>query len=608
MPFNPSSLATYSQKPGIYLMRSKSGAVLYVGKAKNLKSRLKQYFQKGGDGRSMIPFLISKVEAIETIVTTSEEEALVLENNLIKQHRPRYNILYRDDKSYICLSINTKHTWPTVKIKRSHKTTKKKGERLFGPYPGPFAARAALKEIYRYFKLRQCSDRELASRKRPCILYDMGRCPAPCVGLISEEEYGLQVKRAESFLKGERKDLINHLQTEMEKASEALAFEKALALQRQIKDLEKMHGSKSFVENPELGSCDVIGVFRDGGALCFTTLVIRSGKLIGSEEFFVNELVSETPEATELFLMQRLMEAFDPPEEIIVRSLESSPKSLETWALGEKERPIKISMPKRGIKEKVLSLAEENAQSNYTKHQDADAKALQNAVGLGELLDISAPSFIECIDQSHLGGQGMVSAIVAFKDGKKSPQNYRRFSLRDANPGDDVGALKEALRRHYNKVSPSNLPDLLIVDGGRAQANAAAAVLLDLNISTIHVIGLAKDKSRHDKGMTAEVIFSPGSSPPLHLDPKSPLLFFLQQIRDEAHRFVITYQKKKRSRSLIKSHLDDIEGIGPKKKAALLRHFGSVATLKESSLEEITLVAGISEKDAKRIAEFFELS
>jgi len=606
MPFDAKSLATYPRGPGVYVMRSKSGAILYVGKAKNIRSRLKQYFQKGGDGRAMIPFLISKVETIETIVTTNEKEALVLENNLIKKHRPRYNILFRDDKSYICLAIDMSHPWPTVQVKRAYKTKTKKKERLFGPYPNPFSARAALNEIYRYFRLRQCSDRELQSRKRPCILYDMGRCPAPCTGLVTSDAYRTQVERATAFLRGERADLTRHLKEEMHLASERLEFEKAAELLSQIKDLEKVRAHKNFVENTGLGDCDVIGSFRLGDTLCLTTLIVRDGKLIGSEEEMAEEVAGDLFEVSELYAMQRLIGSFDPPDEIIARGFTSAPQVLEAWAHETTGRHVKISAPQRGIKARLLALAEENAKANTSKRIEESRRAEITALALAEKLGISPPGHIECIDQSHLAGQGMVSAIVSFKNGKKHTPGYRKFSLREASPGDDVGGLKEALRRHYQKVSPSQLPDLLIVDGGRAQANAAASVLTNLGISTVEVIGLAKENSRHDRGLAQEVVFLPGKAPPITLDAKSEALFFLQQIRDEAHRFVITFQKKKRSKSLVKSVLDEIEGIGPKKKAALLRHFGSISALKEATLEEITQVKGISQKDAERIVSSFQ--
>jgi excinuclease ABC subunit C len=604
MAFDPKELTSYPTDPGIYLMRDQGGAVLYVGKAINIRSRLKQYFQKGGDGREMIPFLIAKVEVIETIVTNSEKEALVLENNLIKQHRPRYNVLYRDDKSYLCLAINQNHPWPTVKIRRSHKRKQKAGELLFGPYPNPYSARAALSEIYRYFQLRQCSDRELESRKRPCILHGMGRCPAPCTHEISSEAYQKKVKRAIAFLRGERAELITELKAHMNLASERLEFEKAALYLSQIKGLERVRSSSTIVENARLGDCDVIGSFRAGPALGITTLIIREGRLIGSEEQIFEEIASGDDSALELFLMQRLVSAFDTPTEIVVRALESSPDVLEAWAKESLGQPVKVTIPKKGLKYKMLELAETNAKANFEKSIEESRQAEMTELALSQALDIDPPGLIECIDQSHLSGEGMVSAIVTFRSGKKETKGYRRYSMREAIPGDDVGALKEALRRHYHNLSPSSFPDLLLVDGARAQVNAAASILSELGITTIEVIGIAKDKSRHDKGINRELIYKPDSSAPIDLGPTSQALFFLQRIRDEAHRFVITYQKKKRSKALIKSSLDGIDGIGPKKKAALLRRFGSIKTMREASVEEIAQVKGVSQTDAEKIADF----
>lgn len=606
MPFDPKSLAQFPTLPGIYIMRAKNGNVLYVGKAKQIRSRLKQYFQKGGDGRYMIPFLIAKVDHIETIVTQSEKEALVLENNLIKQHRPRYNVLFRDDKSYICLSIDKNQLWPTVRIRRAHNAKKKKGEELFGPYPNPFAARAALDEIYRYFQLRQCSDRELMSRTRPCILHGMGRCPAPCTDQISSEAYKEKVGQAIAFLKGERSDLIHYLKGEMEKASKKLEFERAGALLKQIKGLESVRGPSSQVENTKLGNCDIIGVWREGDALCITTLLVRGSKLSGSQESIFENCLSSTPDALEHYLMQRLTDTLHYPDEVILPELTSSPQMLMEYIEQQSHTKIRITIPQKGIKKKLLELAHQNAKANFEKRKQESAEAENVQLLLAEALHIDPPSRIECIDQSHLAGSGMVSAVVTFRQGKKHKAGYRRYALRDAAPGDDTGALKEALRRHYKDAGPSTLPDLLVVDGGRGQVNAAAEVLRELDISTIDLIGLAKEKSRHDKGLSQEAIFLPEEKEPIYLDRQSPALFFLQLVRDETHRFVITYQKKKRSEGVSRSALDEIEGIGPKKKAALLRHFGSVSNIRQANLDELSHISGISPKDAERLIQFFQ--
>jgi len=617
MTFNPKDLSSFSTQPGVYLMRGGDKNILYVGKAKNLKSRLKQYFQKGGDGREMIPYLTAQVETIQTIVVDSETEALILENSLIKKHQPKYNVLYKDDKSHICLHVNIDHKWPTLKIIRarnpfgnsdvdseveSKKRPSKKGLRL-GPYPTAFAARGLADQVYRLFRLRQCSDRELSMRKRPCILYGMHRCSAPCVGMISEQDYAEDVKKALGFLKGKRSEVTKHLKNEMQKASEALEFERAAYLLKQLEEL-KVSPEKSRVANMTDIDRDVIGFYKSGQKAVVVQMTFRSGILLSMHEHLLDLCFADETEAVEAFIMQHYVGSFI-PDEILAPALESKPKILEAFLYREKGSRVKIEVPRQGSKKKLLALAEKNAEALFKQKEQLDASIDKALIDLGEKLFLSRPPLvIECIDQSHLSGSEMVSGVVRYVKGKKEKKGYRSYKVASAKKSDDYGALKEALTRHLKNLTVDTLPDLIVIDGGRGHLNTALEVLADLNLSTLNVIGCAKEDSRHDKGMSKEAVFHPDHKEPIHLDERSSALLLLQQIRDEAHRFALTFHKKRRSKALIKSALDEVPGIGPKKKASLIKHFGSVSGIKKASEQELLAVPGICESDVKKLLEY----
>ncbi len=617
MTFNPKDLSSFSTQPGVYLMYDIDKCVLYVGKAKNLKSRLKQYFQKGGDGRQMIPYLTAQVETIQTIVVDSETEALILENSLIKKHRPKYNVLYKDDKSHICLHVNTDHKWPTLKVLRSRdpfgnnpstsktsstKRSSKKGLRL-GPYPNAFAARGLADQVYRLFRLRQCSDRELSMRKRPCILYGMHRCSAPCVGMISEKDYADDVKKALEFLKGKRSSVARHLKCEIQKASESLEFERAAYLLKQLEEL-KVSPEKSRVASITDIDRDAIGFYRSREKAVLVKMAFRSGILLNMHEYLLDPCFASPSEAAEAFITQHYMSSFV-PDEILAPCLESKPKTIEAFLNREKGVHVKIEVPSRGEKKKLIALAEKNAHALFEQKERLETSIDEALIELGEKLFLTnPPQVIECIDQSHLSGSEMVSGVVRYVKGKKEKKGYRSYKVRLAKKSDDYGALKEALTRHLKKLTVDTFPDLIVIDGGRGHLNIALEVLSDLNLSTLNVIGCAKEDSRHDKGMSKEALFHPEHKEPIHLDERSNALLLLQRIRDEAHRYAITFQKKRRSKALIKSALDEVPGIGTKKKAALIKHFGSVAEIKKASQSALLDVPGISNSDVEKLLEY----
>lgn len=605
MTFEIQKLNDYPTQPGVYLMKDAKDHVLYVGKAKNLRQRIKQYFLPGRDTREMIPFLVSKIDNIETVVVFSEKEALLLENNLIKQHRPRYNALLKDDKSYLALKVTTKSTWPKVELVRYQGRPKPDGV-YFGPYTSAHSAREVLDLLQRIFPLRQCSDAEFARRTRPCILYDMQRCIAPCVGKCTKEDYQNHVTHLLQFLKGQNQEILKDLHSEMEDAAERLEFERAQALLQTIRHIERTVETQ-HVDRPLGQDADVVGLYRQGDEVVLALMVIRNGKLLGSRHFSFSKILEEPEELISSFLIQHYEALQEVPHEIVVPLELSDQKALEELLSTNRPRQASILFPQRGDKKKWLEMAALNAEAAFKQTKDQKAIIEKTLISMQEQLHLQHfPRRIECMDISNLSGSETVAAMIAFTDGEKDKNRYRRFKINSADASDDYGAMEEVLTRRCKRAQEENdLPDLLIVDGGKGHLNMALKVLGELNIISVDVIGIAKEAGRHDRGMTVEKVFLPQIKDPIILKAHSPVLFLLQKIRDEAHRFAITYQRNRRSKTVIKSILDDIPGIGPLKKRALLRHLGSVTKIKEASTEDLKKVPSIHSKDAEVIWQFF---
>ena len=599
-------LKKIAKQPGVYLMKNAKGTVLYIGKAKNLNQRVRQYFSSTGDGRNMIPFLISQVSDIETIIVPSEKDALILENNLIKQHKPKYNVFLKDDKSYIALRITSKHQWPKVELIRYRGQPSEKAQ-YFGPYTSAYSARETLDLLNRIFPLRQCSDQEFSRRTRPCILYDMKRCIAPCVGKCTKEEYDHYVDQTVKFLKGQNQDVLKELKSEMDKASDSLDFEKAGSLYKTIKHLERTV-EKQHVDKPLGINADVFGVYREGGEILLAQLIFRGGRLLGVHHYAFSDIAQDTPDLLVSFFMQHYTAQELIPQNILIpTSLEGSNK-VEELLSESANRKIAISFPQRGDRKKYLDMAESNAKAAYKQAKDEVAIREKMLVELQEKLKLTNfPKRIECFDNSNLGGTEPVASMVVFEDGLKASKYYRKYKVKQAGSYDDYGAMYEVLTRRIQRgKNEGNLPDLIIVDGGKGQLNVAVRALKESNIISVDVIGLAKEQGRHDKGATLEQVYLPNVKDSIILKKNSSLLFFLQQIRDEAHRFAITFQRARRSKQTMKSSLDSIPGIGPKKKKALLKHFGSLKKIKEATFEELASVNSISKADAERIVKHFQ--
>lgn len=571
-------------------MKNAQGKVIYVGKAKQIKQRVKQYFIPGRDGRPMVPFLTAQVETIDTIVVPNEKEALLLENTLIKKHQPKFNVLLKDDKTFISLMVNHKHPWPRIQLVRYKGEPKKEGL-YFGPYTSAYAARQTFDLLTRLFPLRQCSDAELKRRSRPCILYGIKRCIAPCVKLCTKEEYQTFVQGAIDFLKGQDKKIIKELQIQMEKASENLEFEKADALLQTIRQIEHVLEGGSVVAKSGGKNSDVLGLYRTGDEVMVMQLFFREGKLVGSEHYGFSKVAGSDEELFSSFILQYYKEQKNLPQEILVPT--PIPSALSEILL------VPILHPQKGDKKALLDLAHKNAKANFLKEKDDLALKEKMLLDMQEKLHLSRyPERIECFDASNISGTDLVASMVAFTHGEKDKKRTRLFKIREIKKGDDYAALHQVLSRRLTRAKDENdLPDLVIVDGGKGQLNVALALFRELDLATIDVIALAKEEAKHTRGITLERVFLPHQSEPIHLDARSPLLFLLQKIRDEAHAKAIGFHRKRREKRVISSALDELPGIGPIKRKRLLAHFGSPKRIKNASIDELKKIKGLTQKD-----------
>lgn len=600
MPVDVKKIVHFPTAPGVYLMMGPQKRVLYIGKAKNLKTRVKQYFLPHGDSRPMIPLLTAQITSIDYIIVSSEKEALLLENTLIKKHKPKYNALLKDDKTYFSLAINHKHRWPMVRIVR-YKGKPPPNAIYFGPFTKGYAARQTLELLRSLFPLRQCSDRELQSRLRPCILYEMKKCIAPCVSKCTKEEYAALVKQVIEFLRGHDARIIKELQRQMQEAANALDFEKAEALLQTLRHIEITIETQR-VEKAGMEDFDALGLYREADRASLAQMLYREGKLTASYNHFFSSIAEEDTELLSSFLMQHYSEKQLRPKEILLPLPLPDSSSLSALL------SMTLFAPERGNKRALIKMAEKNAAAHFKQEKEAVDSKEQLLISLEEaLLLTNFPERIECFDNSNLGGTEPVSAMVVYTHGEKDPKHYRKYKIKEADPSDDYGALKEVLTRRYRKAKESNtLPELLIIDGGRGHLNLACQVLSHLDISTVDIIAVAKEAYKHTKGITLEQVFLPNQEKTLTFKPHSPILFFLQQVRDEAHRFALAFQKERRKKRFFASALDTLPGIGPIKKERLLRHFGSLKKILSATPEELLSVKGITKQDLIRLKEATE--
>jgi excinuclease ABC subunit C len=605
-------IALIPHKPGCYLMRDRRGRIVYVGKAKDLKNRVRNYFQTSGDPRLFVARLPKILGDIEVIITANEKEAMILENTLIKAHKPRYNVLLKDDKNYLSLRIATKGEWPRVDVVRHQK---KDGARYFGPYHSAKAVRHTLSILNKYFQLRTCTDSVLHNRTRPCLQYQIKRCPAPCVFEVDKDEYAQHVREAILFLEGRGDELLDSLKARMYAASDAMEFERAANFRDQIISIERALERQMAVTEERVDR-DVIGYWREGDRLTIQVLFVRAGKLEGTrtfsykgQEFPDNELISS-------FLnLYYAAGNFIPREIILPVPLEASEIEAFEDLLGElRGHKVSIAYPLRGAKRTLLSMATENARSSFEAEHDKQERAQDLLESLQQRLELqNYPERIECFDISNFQGKQIVASMVVFEDGVANKNEYRRYKMREVTTQDDFASMHEVLTRRFSKVASGEdaAPDLVVIDGGKGQLGQAVAVLHDLGIHDVDVIGLAK--SRVDKvgfedeevTRSPERVFLPGRKNPVVLKQNSAEIFLLERLRDEAHRFAITFHQELRRKQTMKSALDDIPGVGERTRKDLLRHFGSLKKVKLASIEDLQAVEGIGPKLAATIHTWF---
>jgi excinuclease ABC subunit C len=594
----------FPDKPGVYLMKNRRGAVIYVGKAKSLRKRVRSYFGPGDDGRVWSPFLAAHTADVECIVTDTEKEAIILEDSAIKEHRPRYNIRLKDDKSFLRLKLTLNETFPRLIVTRK---VRRDGALYFGPYSSARAAREMFRVVNNSFLLRKCSNAVFASRERPCIYYDMHKCLGPCCALVDKETYDGLVRNVIAFLQGRDADLIGTLRERMQEASDRLEYELAARYRDQIGALQRSVERQKVV-TPDAIDRDVFGISRDDAGLDVAVLLIRRGKLVGSEPHHFAKVPVPAEEAVGSLLTQFYSRGRPVPNEVILPIEPDNIDAIEQWLSEKRGARVSVLAPERGDKRRLVELAGVNARAISDEHRRAALAGTDVLDELQRALKLRArPERIEAFDISNISGTLTVASMVVFEEAKSKKADYRRFRIRTVEGSDDYASMREVLARHLRRATTDGpMPSLIMVDGGKGQLNVALSVFDDLRIIDLDAIGIAKEKMRF-RGRTglelreADKIYIPHRKDPILLRPGSAALHLLQQIRDEAHRFAIAYHKKLRSKRQRSSALDDIEGIGPKRRAALLKRFGSVKRLAEATENDIAATPGIPRPLAVRI-------
>ncbi|TXG88809.1 MAG: excinuclease ABC subunit UvrC [Rhodocyclaceae bacterium] len=590
-------LATLPELPGVYRMLDAAGNVLYVGKAKALKKRVASYFRENHPS-PRIALMVQQIARVETTVTRSEAEALLLENNLIKGLNPRYNILFRDDKSYPYI-LMTKDEFPRIGYYRGSLDTKR--AEYFGPYPSAVAVRESVHLLQRMFRLRTCEDSVYSNRSRPCLLYQIKRCSGPCVDLIKPAAYAEDVQLARMFLQGRQQEVIKRLTGAMEAASAELAFEQAAIYRDQITSLRYVQ-EKQYVESTRGEDLDVVVAVEEGGMVCVNLAMVRGGRHLGDRPHFPSGSASCPPdEALTAFLEQHYLD-HPIPGKILVNL---PPDDEVAGALAElAARPVPIVEPRQGMPRMWVEMAVSNARLAITARRTTLSLQGKRQQALAEALGLESIDRIECFDISHTQGEATVASCVVYAGNGMKKSEYRRFNIRDITPGDDYAAMRQAVQRRYEKVASgeSVAPDLILIDGGKGQVAAAAAIMAELGLAHLPMVGVAKGEER--KPGLETLIFpesASGQREPLQLPPENPALHLIQEVRDEAHRFAISGHRAARGKTRRTSRLEEIGGIGPKRRKALITHFGGLQGIAAASVEQLASIPGISDELAEKI-------
>jgi excinuclease ABC subunit C len=593
---------------GVYLMKDAAGEILYVGKAKNLRSRLRSYMQADRDTRPQIRFLMERASIIETIVTDTEKEALILENTLIKKHRPRYNIHLRDDKTFVSLRIDLREEFPMLDIVRQ---VRQDGARYFGPFASSSALRQTLKEIYRIFPLRHYPPAKCRRRGRPCLFHQIGQCSAPCHGLISVEDYGKLVDGVMALIEGRQGEVIEMLRERMKLAASRQQYEAAALLRDQVRAIETTVEQQKAVRYGTVDR-DVVGVCRQGGEVEVVMLFYRQGKLSARRTYNLPWQLDEDQLLAD-FLARFYDRDLPVPDEIILPLVIEGMASFSEWLAERHGRKMTVLVPQRGERRRLVELANRNAEEALRERGSREEARRKVLAEIQQKLSLQRlPLRMECFDISTIQGQATVASMAVVVDGEPIPSEYRHYRVKTVAGTDDYAALREVLCRRLRRgIEESRLPDFIIIDGGKGQLGVLSTVIEDLEMAgRIDIAGIAKSRVKANvRGRVVERseerFFLPGRKNPVILRRGSAALFLLERLRDEAHRFAITHHRKVRGKSQLKSSLDDIPGVGPRRQRALLKHFGSLKKIKAASLEELQVMPGLPRSIAEQVYRFY---
>ncbi|MEM1191124.1 MAG: excinuclease ABC subunit UvrC [Pseudomonadota bacterium] len=590
-------LATLTTRCGVYQMYDGAGELLYVGKARNLRNRVGSYFRNSGlDAKTVA--LVMRIQDIQVTVTSTEADALLLEQNLIKAHRPPYNILLRDDKSYPYIYLSSNDPFPRLAFHRGRKRRKGK---YFGPYPSAGAVRQSMHFLQKVFRVRQCEDSYFRNRSRPCLQYQIERCTGPCVDLVTRDVYAEQVEKTELFLQGKSRELMVRLADDMERAAAELAYERAAELRDQIQHLQKVQNTQG-IEGAQ-GDLDVVAAAVEGGQCCVQVLFIRDARVLGSKSFYPTlRLESGPADVLEAFLPQFYLRGEQRvPPEILVSTLPENADTLSAVLTDVAGRRVVLRDRVREARARWRQLAQQTAETNLTAHLAGKKTVQERLQTLQDILELPVfPQRIECFDISHSSGEATVASCVVFGTEGPRKSDYRRFNINDITPGDDYAAMHQALTRRFRRLQDegAGLPELLLIDGGKGQVSQARQVLQELQIEDVQIVGVAKGTTRK---AGFETLVMADSDIEVQLPADNPALHLIQQIRDEAHRFAITGHRGRRDRQRRQSALEEIPGVGAKRRRELLRHFGSASAVENASVEELRKIPGISANIAQVI-------
>ena len=605
-----SSLNKLPKSSGVYLMKDESNQVIYVGKASNLRNRVSSYFQSYSRHDFKIRTLVSKISRFETIVTESEQEALILESNLIKEHQPKYNARLKDDKSYPFIKIDVSEQFPQVYITR--RVNKKDGARYFGPYANAGSVRKTLKLLKKLFPYRSCTKTITGSDDRACLDFHIGRCVGPCIGAADKYDYKNVIDQVILFLEGKTNKVVKNIQQKMLQASNSLEYESAAVYRDQLKSIENLQESQKVV-TLNSDNYDAIAIAQNQNESWVEVFFVREGKLIGRDNFsMTSNLKTQPSELTAAFIKQFYLNSTAIPKLILIKQPIDDEKTIADWLSIKSSQNVQFHIPIRGKKRQLLKMVSDNANNGLNQlliRRSTAQKNVNSALSeIQESLHLpNIPKRIECYDISNISGTNPVGSMVVFENGSPAPNKYRRFKIKNIPGIDDYSMMQEMLERRFKRLNESTsdnissdqnwktMPDLIVIDGGKGHLTSALEVLLHSGLNELSITSLAKEN---------EELFVPESPEPIILPRDSQGLFLLQRLRDEAHRFAITFHRQLRSKKSLKSKIDDVPGIGPKKRKLLINHFGSMKNIQKSSIEEISSLPGINKSLAKTLLEF----